>query len=139
MDNILHKSLFGKGMIPIYSRLADLASTRHKVVASNIANVNTEGYEKRQFDFDKELRKAIDKPEVPGVTTHPSHIPLGNSPDGAPTIEKVKKSENDTGMNSVDVDEEMATLAQNQITFEFSADMLARKFKSLKTAIRGGQ
>ncbi len=139
MDNILHKSLFGKGLIPIYSRLADLASTQHKVVAANIANVNTEGFEKRQFDFDKELRKAIDKPSTPGVTTHPNHIPLGDSPEGAPRIEKVKKSPNDTGVNSVDIDEEMANLAQNQITFEFSADMLARKFKSLRSAIRGGQ
>lgn len=139
MDNILHKSLFGKGMIPIYSRLADLAATRHKVVASNIANVNTEGYEKRQFDFDKELRKAIDKPAISGVTTNVNHIPLGNSPEGAPKIEKVKKSTNDTGVNSVDIDEEMADLAQNQLTFEFGADMLTRKFKALRTAIRGGQ
>ena len=113
MDNVVQKSLFGKGLIPIYSRLADLASTRQKVVASNIANVNTEGYEKRQIDFDKELRKAIDKPSTPGVTTHPNHIPLG----------KVN----------------LANLAQTQIIFEFGADMLARKFKSLKSAIRGGQ
>ncbi|MGB5106726.1 MAG: flagellar basal body rod protein FlgB [Candidatus Zixiibacteriota bacterium] len=139
MDNILQKSLFGKGLIPIYSRLADLASTRQKVVASNIANVNTEGYEKRQIDFDKELRKAIDKPSTPGITTHPQHIPLGNSPDGAPKIERVKKTDNDTGMNSVDIDEEMANLAQTQIIFEFGADMLARKFKALKSAIRGSQ
>jgi len=137
MDNILNKSLFGKGLIPIYSRLADLAATRHKVVASNIANVNTEGYEKREMDFDKELRKAIDKPALVGVTTSPNHIPLGNSPDGPPRIEKVKKSPNDTGVNSVDIDEEMANLAQNQITFEFGADMLARKFKALRSAIRG--
>lgn len=138
MDNILDKALFGKTGIPIYSRLADLSSTQHKVVASNIANVNTEGYDKREFDFDKELRKALDKPSVPGRTTHPNHIPLGNQSDSPPKIEKVKKSENDTGVNSVDIDQEMADLAQNQIIFEFGADMLARKFKSLKSAIKGG-
>lgn len=139
MSNILHKALFGSGLIPAYSKLADLASLRHKLVASNVANVNTEGYEKRSIEFDKELRKALDRPKLAGVTTDAGHIALGNSPNRAPKIETTGKSDNDTGVNSVDIDEEMADLAQNQIIFEYGADMLARKFKSLKSAIKGGE
>ncbi len=137
MSNILHKALFQNGLIPAYSKLADLASLRHKLVASNVANVNTPGYEKRTMEFDQELRKALDKPKLSGVITDKMHIELGNHPNRAPEIERVKKSENDTGINSVDIDQELADLAQNQITFEFGADMLARKFKSLKSAIKG--
>ncbi len=137
MSNILHKALFQNGLIPAYTKLADLASLRHKLVASNVANVNTPGYEKRTMEFDQELRKALDKPRLAGAVTDKMHIELGNHPNRAPEIERVKKSENDTGINSVDIDQELADLAQNQITFEFGADMLARKFKSLKSAIKG--
>ena len=59
MDNILNKSLFGKGLIPIYSRLADLSATQHKVVASNIANVNTEGFSRQEVDITQ-------APTIPG-------------------------------------------------------------------------
>lgn len=137
MSNFVHKALFQNGLIPAYSKLADLAALRHKLVASNIANVNTQGYEKRTMQFDNELRKALDKPRLAGTVTDEMHIPLGDNLNRAPEIDKVKKSDNDTGINSVDIDQELADLAQNQITFEFGADMLARKFKALKSAIKG--
>lgn len=137
MSNILHKALFQNGLIPAYTKLADLAALRHKLVASNIANVNTQGYEARTMDFDSELRHALDKPRLAGNITSEMHIPLGDHPNRPPEIEKIKKSDNDTGVNSVDIDQELAELAQNQITFEFGADMLSRKFKALKSVIKG--
>ena len=137
MENILEKALFKSGMIPTYSKLADLSTLRHKLIASNIANVNTPGYREKQIDFDGELKKAITKPAIKSVLTDPRHIPLGNTPGGPPKIHELKKSENSTGVNSVDIDTEMADMAQNQIVFDYTADMLARQFKGLRTAIRG--
>ena len=137
MGNLLHRALFQNGLIPTYGKMADLASLRHKLIASNIANVNTPGYAREHIDFDSELRRAINKPKVSPGITNPRHIPLGNSPDRPPDIESDKSTENSTGINSVDIDTEMADLAQNQIIFEYSADMLARKFKALKSAISG--
>jgi flagellar basal-body rod protein FlgB len=137
MDDIFQNALFNKTMIPTYSKLADLSATRHKLIGSNIANVNTTGYQKKEIDFDKELKKAITKPKLTGVTTDPRHIPLHNSNDAPPKIISTKKTDNSTGVNSVDIDEEMADLAQNQIVFNFGADMLQRNFKGLKAAING--
>ena len=37
-----------------------LLSTRQKLVASNIANVDTPGYKTRDIDFQSEFRNAID-------------------------------------------------------------------------------
>lgn len=72
-------------------------------------------------------------------TVHPHHIPIGDHPQRPPKIESVKSTPNSTGVNSVDIDQEMADLAQNQLIFEFGADMLSRKFKALRNAIKGGQ
>lgn len=137
MGNLLHKALFQNGLIPSYSKMADLASLRHKLIASNIANVNSPGYARKEINFDSELQRAINKPKIHHGTTHPGHIPLGNSPDRPPHIRSEADTENSTGVNSVDIDQEMANLAQNQIMFEYSADMLSRKFRALKNAIRG--
>jgi flagellar basal-body rod protein FlgB len=137
MDNVLQKALFDKGMIPAYNKLADLSSLRHKLIASNIANVSTTGYLKKEIEFDKELRKAMGKPKIASNITDPRHIPLGNTPGAPPKVKQIKETENSTGVNSVDIDQEMAELAQNQLVFDFGAMMLGKKFKSLKSAIRG--
>lgn len=137
MADVLQKALFDSGMIPAYSKLADLSSTRHKLVASNIANVNTQGYQKKEIEFDKELKKALGKPKIAANITDPRHIPLGNTPGGPPKVKQIKSTDNSTGINSVDIDQEMAELAQNQMVFDFGAEMLAKKFKALKSAIRG--
>ena len=137
MDNVVYKSLFAKGMIPSYSKLADLSSLQHKLIGSNVANVNTPDYEKREFEFDKELKKALSKPKLEATVTDPRHIPLGNTPGGPPKMHTVKLTTNSNGVNSVDIDQEMADLSQNQMIFEYGADMLARNFKGLKSAIRG--
>jgi flagellar basal-body rod protein FlgB len=137
MGNILQKAIFDSGLIPTYGKLADLSALKHKLIASNVANANTSGYQKKEIDFDKELQKAIAKPKIKASTTDPKHIPLGNTPGGPPKIKQIKQTENSTGLNSVDIDMEMADLAQNQLIFDYGAEMLARNFKGLKAAIRG--
>jgi flagellar basal-body rod protein FlgB len=137
MGNFVQKAIFDSGLIPAYGKLADLSAQKHKLIASNVANANTSGYQKKEIDFDKELKKAIAKPKIAATVTDPRHIPLGNTPGGPPKIMQIKQTENSTGVNSVDIDEEMADLAQNQIIFDYGAEMLSRKFKGLKAAIRG--
>jgi flagellar basal-body rod protein FlgB len=137
MADLVQKALFDSGLIPKYSKLTDLSALKHKLIASNVANANTPGYQKKDVDFDKELRKAIGKPAIKANVTDPRHIPLGNTPGGPPKIKQIKETENSTGVNSVDIDQEMADLTQNQIIFDYGAEMLSRKFKALKSAIRG--
>lgn len=137
MGNLLDKALFNKTSIPLLSRVADLSSLRHKLISSNIANVDTPGYERKQIDFQSELNKAVNKPKLQTSQTHPAHIPLGNDPGRAPKVKSYQSAENSTGVNSVDVEQEMADLAQNQLVFEFGSTLLTKKFNGLKNAIRG--
>jgi flagellar basal-body rod protein FlgB len=137
MGNIVQKALFNSGLIPAYGKLVDLSATKHKLIASNVANANTVGYQKKEIDFDKELRKAITKPRMGTNLTDPRHIPLANTPGGPVKITQLKQNPNGAGDSTVDIEEEMADLAQNQIIFDYGAEMLTRKFKALKSAIRG--
>lgn len=137
MSNIIQKALFDSGLIPTYGKLADLSALKHKLIASNVANVNTSGYQKKEVDFDKELKKAISKPKIASNVTDPRHIPLANTPGGPVKITQLKTNPNSAGDSTVDIEEEMADLAQNQIVFDYGAEMLGRKFKALKSAIRG--
>jgi flagellar basal-body rod protein FlgB len=137
MGDLLNKAVFNKTSIPLLGHLADLAALQQKLIASNVANVNTSGYRGRRIDFDGELKKAIDKPRAAPELSHPRHLPLKTAGARPPEVTEVKHSENSTGVNSVDVEQEMANLAQNQLIFDFAATMLGKKFRGLKAAIRG--
>lgn len=137
MDNTIRTALLDQTNIKHLSKLADLSALKNKLIASNVANVETPGYQRKTFDFDRTLRKSMEEPKLSGVETHPKHIPLGDDQDRPPKIIHVKHSENSTGINSVDIDQEMSEMSQNQLIYQFGSKMLSRKFNGLTSAIRG--
>lgn len=139
MGNLLQKAIFDNTTIPLISKLVDLSALRQKLISSNIANVNTPGYQRKDINFEGELKKAFHKPNVTIQETHPNHIPLRNSKNASPEIKSTKFSLNSTGVNTVDIDQEMAGLAQNHLVFNFGSTLLGKKFRGLKMAIRGKQ
>jgi len=137
MTNIVRQAVIDKTSVPILRRMLDLSSFRHKLIASNVANVTTPGYVAKTIDFDSELKKALRPDRLEAAVTHPRHIPLQKSKNSAPKVESMAESESTTGINSVDIDREMADLAQNQLVYELAAKLAGKKFKALKSAIRG--
>ena len=137
MSNIIRQAVIDKTSVPLLRRVLDLSSFRHQLVASNIANVTTPGYASKSIDFDSELRKAMRPDSIAVRTTHPRHIPLRSMKESPPEVQDSEPSENTTGINSVDIDREMADLAQNQLVYQLTSKLAAGKFKALKSAIRG--
>ncbi len=137
MSNIIQQAIINKTSIPTLRRMLDLSSFRHKLIASNIANVTTPGYTAKKIDFDSELRKALRPEGLRTTVTHPRHIPLKSSMNSPPKVKNVAEREGSTGINTVDIDREMADLAQNQLVYQLTAKLAGRKFKALKSAIRG--
>jgi flagellar basal-body rod protein FlgB len=134
---MIQNLVLGKSGIPLLKKFLDLSSFRHKLVSGNIANVSTPGFKSSDIDFHGELKKAAgeNKEHLAGHLTHPAHIPLGRSRDGPPEI-IVNKSKLTNGINNVDIDKEVAALAENQIYFSVGARLLAKKFTGLKSAIK---
>jgi flagellar basal-body rod protein FlgB len=95
----------------------DLLSARQKLVATNIANVDTPGYSTRDLDFQGELQSAIGlTPEVVQVTG----LPVKN--DG----------------NNVNLDRESRLLAENAMRFQVASSLMRAQIHTLESAINGG-
>jgi flagellar basal-body rod protein FlgB len=122
--------------IPLLKRLMNVTSASQKVTAANIANVSVPGYQSKSIDFKAEMQSALKKKKIELKVTNERHIPPTGQPQGIKIIKDVDDS-NASGVNNVDVDKEMASVAENQILYAYGSKMLMRKFNTLKTVIRG--
>lgn len=137
MGNLVKNIVYTNSSARHYSKLLDLSALKHKTAASNIANAETPGYKRKTFDFDSELRKSMEEPRLKPVESHQRHIPLSNSGGRPPRVIEVDRSINSTGINSVDIDQEMSDLAQNQLIYQYGSKMIKKKFEGLRDAIKG--
>lgn len=137
--------LFDGTKIPVLNRALDAYALRHKTIATNLANITTPGYRAKSVAFEDQLASALQTPAFPGTVTHEQHIPFGG-PNLAAVLPQVEQPPADanlqadataSGMNNVDLDQEMAELAKNQIRFRFSTRILGDTFRGLQKSIRG--
>ena len=114
MENKITQFIFNKVGIPKSQKYLDLASLKHKLVAGNVANVSTPGFKSKNFDFHSEFKKVSGEgSSLRGVTTNPNHIPTGSHEAKPPKLEAKRVEVGE--MNSVDIDKEIAGLAQNEL------------------------
>ncbi len=125
------------------ARALNLRARRHELIIANLANADTPGYKA----FDLEMEKAIaaqagNGPKASLTKTHPNHIPVGTARDDhlRPYLVRNEDPNNMRGDgNTVNMEREMAGLAENQLMYKASAQILAKKFQSLKSVIHGGK
>jgi flagellar basal-body rod protein FlgB len=135
MENKLTSFIFEKVGVNNYQKFMDLASTRHKLVSGNVANVSTPGYKAQDIDFKGELAKIGNKgSHLEGTVTHAGHIPTGNSAERSAKVTRERVAAGD--INSVDIDQEVTKMAQNELLFSVGARLLKMKFDGLRNAIK---
>lgn len=135
MSDMIDNVVFKQSGVPLLEKFLDVASIRQKLIAGNIANVATPGYKSKDLDFHGELKKAVNqKSSLAGTVTHPNHLPVGKSADNRVDIITNTSGESN-GVNNVNIDKEMASLAENQIYYSIGAKLLARQFQGLQKAI----
>lgn len=121
----------------------DQRSRRSDVITSNIANSETPGYRAIGYDFEEQLRSLANTDQRTRLkVTDTKHLHNAfTKADGTfePDIFfRPTESVGEDG-NTVDVDTEMAQMAQNQILFRSAVEMLNRKIGVIKYAINGGR
>lgn len=136
-------ALFG-----IHAAALQLQSRRMEVLASNIANADTPGYQARDIDFSKVMAQLADGSAAPAAAapgsgaTHPGHIPLDGSGNGgdavaqAATVYRVPAQPSADG-NTVDVQAEQAAYADAALHYQASLSFIDNRLRSLMTAITG--
>jgi flagellar basal-body rod protein FlgB len=122
-------ALFGK-TIDMLSKMLDYRSKRHQLLTSNIANLDTPGYRSSDLEFNKNLERAIrSSGTLPLTTDHPVHM-TGRT-GGKDSSYTVRREEGQAGL-----DKEMARLAENQLQYNMTVEMLARKFRGIGNVVK---
>ena len=130
--------MFNTRISDLLEKAMDGSAKKHAVISNNIANVNTPGFKKSEVTFLDELERAL-TPAGELKRTNPKHLP--EPPDGADYI-KVNRITNTSlrnDGNNVDVDMELAALAQNNIYFNSLAQFLSLQLALLRHSISEGR
>lgn len=97
----------------------DASSERGRVIAHNIANVDTPGYKASNVVFEEKLNNVLSNESITLRTTHKNHISDGGSTISTitPEVEKDTSTSMKLDGNNVDVDSEMSDLAANSLLY----------------------
>jgi flagellar basal-body rod protein FlgB len=134
------ESLFS-GVIHALEKNLNIGSIQHKVLTSNIANIDTPHYKAFEVVMDEELNKNHRSSHpIELVRTQPQHL-SGRYPYS--TGVKIRESDPPefnlrADGNTVDLDKTIGKLAENSIRYRTTAQIIRRKFSGLKNAIQGG-
>jgi len=122
--------------LQIVEKLVNYTSLKQKVISKNISNITTENYRREDVNFEDFLRL-----EAGGTlrTTKEKHFDIGGDNESAEVMSVSKDNSEDmkTGFNNIDVEKEMAELAENQIIFKFGLKKISSYFRNVQSAIRG--
>jgi flagellar basal-body rod protein FlgB len=100
-------------------RYLDLLNARQKLVASNIANIDTPGYRTRDIDFQFEFMSLAE----------------GASPNVVEPSGLAVKSDG----NNVSLDRESRLLAENALRFNLASSLLRGEIRTLRRALEEGR
>jgi flagellar basal-body rod protein FlgB len=114
---------------------------RSEVLASNIANADTPGYQARDVDFKAALARAIGRPtqsQLPMLRTSQSHIATGALAANGAAAPLVYRTVTQASIdnNTVDVNVERAQFADNAMRYEASLTFINAKIKAMLAAIQ---
>lgn len=116
--------------------------TRNNVISANIANAETPGYRSLGYDFEAQLQEvAGNEDDIPMRTSSPVHFKGEHTlEDGTILPDVYVRPTESVGQdgNTVDIDDEMARMAQNQILYRANVETINRKTAILKYAITNG-
>lgn len=136
-------SFFDTKSMQVYERALDAANLRHKVLANNIANIDTPNFKRSDISFETALQAYLNDSSgsIRGTITHPRHIPIGIQPFDQiqPKIIVEESTAVNNNGNNVDIDSEMTQLAVNQIKYNALIQQLNGHIAKLRTAIQGGR
>ncbi|GMA49044.1 flagellar basal body rod protein FlgB [Alicyclobacillus contaminans] len=120
------------------------AQLRQQVYSNNIANIDTPGYHRQDVTFESLLQNALNTSTVTSDTGE-KWIPLSQSSPNwqaalnvQPQVVTDTSTTVDNNGNNVDVDAEMARLAENQIQYNALVQDMQMRLDRLKNAIDGG-
>ena len=118
------------------SRFLDVDVARHKLITSNLANIDTPGYRTRDLDFGAEL--------AAGGNCEEWENGWGNSLAMRLTLPRLRWCGRCAGLlerpdgNNVSVERESLLMAESQMKFNLGVQLLKDEFHTISQAINSG-
>ncbi len=133
IDKLLFSNLTGT----LLRKNLDFQAKRNLLLSSNISNNNTPGYKSQDIDFKEQLKGAVELRDGLSLNiTNEKH--LGPSKEALenlkPEVFEIDDAARSDG-NNVNLDKEMAKLAENQIMYNATVQLMAKRGSTLKAAI----
>ena len=113
----------------------DFCSAKNKIISKNIANVGTVNYKREDVTFKDVLDQ---EKNVKIKDLNPKFIEI--LPENNDPFERnvIQNGDAISGVNNVDIEQEMAQLAENTLKFKFSSRKISAYYKSIRSVINGG-
>ena len=111
---------------------------RNELISTNIANANTPGFKAKKLDFEEALARALDVDgQMQMNVTDGKHHTVGNG--GFKNLDP-EVYDNPNGVvsesgNTVDVEAEMATMAENKLMYDALVQLINKKMGIMKYAL----
>jgi len=132
--------------VSVHATALDVRARRGELIANNLANADTPGYQARDLDFRQAMARAAGEPSASGATggvtlstTNAGHIG-GKTSANATTDPDLKYRiplAPALDGNTVDAQVEQANFAENAVRYQATLTFLNSKFRGLITAIMG--
>jgi flagellar basal-body rod protein FlgB len=124
------------GALDFHSQALSLRAERQRVIASNIANADTPGYQARDFNFAQALRQA-----TAASSGQPGEIAAGvmnNTANGrySPTLQYAVPGQTNMDSNTVDMDRERAAFADNAVKYESTLRFINGSVRTMLDAMK---
>lgn len=110
-------------------RALDILTVRQKVISNNISNSESPNYLAKEIPFQKILSRSISElSPIALQKTHTNHLDFETEISITPQ----------PLAEGVEIDHEMAKLAENQLLFQSGIQALLKKLEALRLAIQEG-
>ncbi|GLR09707.1 flagellar basal-body rod protein FlgB [Pantoea alhagi] len=120
----------------------NLRAQRQEILASNIANADTPGYQARDIDFASELNRALEKGRAQGsglslAVTSARHIPAQTAtPPSMDLLYRIPDQPSMDG-NTVDMDRERTQFADNSLKYQTDLTLISSQIKGMMSVLQG--
>ncbi|KIL39251.1 flagellar basal-body rod protein FlgB [Gordoniibacillus kamchatkensis] len=132
--------LLNKPSFSLMERSLDASALRQKVIANNIANVDTPYFKRSDVQFEDLLQSEMNGASsgVVGKRTDPRHFYIGKrAAEINPQIVTDHDSAVNNNLNNVDIDYEMSLMAKNQLRYNVLVQQINAEFGKLRTVLGG--
>ena len=139
----MYSGLFQSTTIPMLQEAVNFAQTRHPVLAGNLANMDTPGYQARDLsveDFQQKLKAAVDEKRRPRESLlsepwSPGGLGVGRSKSPMAEVSENPKTITRHDKGEIRLEHEVTEITKNQMQHNLALTLLVNQFRLLQTAI----